>query len=355
MDDAIRNAAVFGALALACGSFGWWPRYGGLASASLALAALVVAVVLGVIDPLAPALWASAWPGYPLLLLAAWGLLALGVRRLGGVGGVGPTLLGAFLGGAAFGALPVAVGLAPGQPPARAARLCLAATAGGLCGPLGSAPMLLLSGPDALALLWPLGLVMGLLAALPWSDRGLGLLPRGPTAWILLAVSLPLWLLAVFGSPELALVAGLVVVWGLVAWRKPGGLVPGSPASLRLGAVLVCVLLLVPAGVFDFLAWGLDDARVMLGGLLEAGFGLAGLGVAVLVGGPPVALAGALSACSDPSAFVPSLRAALVAGAAVGSLVPVMVLAGIGVLRAGLGRWALALLLLLGWLALHSA
>ena len=354
MDEAIRNAAVFGALALGCGCLGWWPRLGGLASAGVALIAVVAAVALGVLSPLAPALWISAWPVQPLLLLAGWGLMALGLRRLGGVGGVGPGMLGAFLGGAAFGALPVALGLAPGQPPARAARLALAAVAGGLCGPLGSAPLLLLWDRGVLALLWPLGLALLALAALGRADAA-GAAPQGPAPRILLAASVPLWLLALLGSPVLALGVGLALVWGLAAWQRPAGLLPGLRPALRLIAVCTCVLLLVPSGVLDFLAWSLDDARVVLGGLLELGFGLAGLAVAALVGGPALALAGALSVCSDPSSFVPGLRAALVAGAAVGGLAPVLVAAGPRVLRAGVGRWALAALLLLAWLGLQAA
>jgi len=354
MDEAIRNAAVFGALTLSCGSFGWWPRWGWLAAACSALGALVVAVVLGVFDPLAPALWASAWPASPLLLLAGWGLLAVGLRRIGGVGGVGPTALGAFLGGATFGALPVALGLAYGRKPSHAVRITIAAVGGGLCGPLGSAPLLLLGAGELLPMLWPLGLALGALAALP----GAGGAPapvQGLSSRILLALALPLWLLAVLVSPSLALGIALVLVWALVA-RQRAPAVPWPPwkGALQLGSLLLCVLLLVPAGVLDFLAWGLDDARVLLGSLLDVGFGLAGLGLAALVGGVPLALAGALAACSDPAGFPPGLRAALVAGAAVGGMVPIMVAAGPAVLRAGLGRWAVAVLLLLGWLAFHA-
>jgi len=354
MDEAIRNAAVFGALALGCGSFGWWPRWGWLAAACSALGALVASVVLGVFDPLAPALWVSAWPAPPLVLLAGWGLLAVGLRRVGGVGGVGPVALGAFLGGAAFGALPVALGLVYGREPSDAARITLAAVGGGLCGPLGSVPLLLLGAGELLPMVWPLGLALGAVAVVPGAGRALAP-AQGTSPRILLALALPLWLLAVLVSPPLALGIALVLVWALVAWQRSSTVPwPSWKGALRLGSLLLCVLLLVPAGVLDFLAWGLDDARVLVGSLLDLGFGLAGLGLAALVGGAPVALAGALAAVSDPAGFPPGLRAALVAGAVVGGMVPIMVAAGPAVLRAGLGRWALAVLLLLGWLAFHA-
>ncbi len=354
MDEAIRNAAVFGALALACGSLGWLPRWGGQAAAAVALGSLVTAVVLGVIDPTAPALWVSAWPVDTLLLLVGWGMLGLGLRRLGGVGGFGAPLLGAFLGGAAFGALPVILASTPGRSPRGLARLTLAAAAGGLCGPLGSAPMLLLLEPGEIPLLWRLAVPLTILAlagpSLPDSDRPSGRAPR-----VLMVAAPLLWLVAVLASPCAALLSGLVLVWGLVAWQRPSGVVPSLPIVLRVSSVLVLVLLLVPAGVLDFLAWGLDDARILLGGLLDAGFGLAALGLAALAGGPAVGLAGLLTACSDPVSLSPELRAALVAGAAVGGQIPALVLAGPGALGAALGRWSLAVALLFGWLALLAA
>jgi hypothetical protein len=352
MDEAIRNAAVFGAITLAAGCCGWWPRWGWLGSVLVAVGGLVAAVALGVLDPLAPALWASAWPTEPLLLLAAWGLLGLGLRRLGGVGGWGPGVLAAFVGGAAFGALPVALGLAPGRDARGAAGLVLAAVAGGLCGPLGSAPMLLLFGPGMLAMLWPLGLALGLVAAVAGRSSAkqepeLGLGPK-----LLLAASPPLWLLAVLCSPTAALAVGLVLVAGLVAWRQPrGGYSPSWRGALSRLGLLVCVLLLVPAGVLDFLTWSLDGARVLVASMLDAGFGLATLGLGALLGAPPVGLAGALAASSDPAAFPVAMRAAIVAGAALGATIPTLRRAGPGVLRAGLGRWAAAVALLLGWLA----
>jgi hypothetical protein len=352
MDEAIRNAAVFGALALAAGSFGWWPRWGWLGSVLVAVGGLITAVVLGVLDPAAPALWAASWPAEPLLLLAGWATLGLGLRRLGGVGGIGPSLLGAFMGGAAFGALPVALGLAHGRAPRPEARLTLAAVAGGLCGPLGSAPILLLVEPGVLPLLWPLGLGLGLLAALPLrgstSEAGTSDLAQR----VLLVAALPLWLLGLFGSPAAALGVGLVLVWGLVAWRRPSATPwPGWRGAVRVLGSLICVLLLVPAGVLDLLTWGLDDARMLLGSLLDTGFGLGSWLAAGLLGGGPVGLAGALAACSDPGAYPPQLRAALIAGASVGAMLPTLRWAGPGVLRAGLGRWAAAVGLLLAWLA----
>ncbi len=354
MDDAIRNAAVFGALALACAGVGWWPRWGGYAAAATALIAGIAAVVLGVVDPLAPAVWASAWPAEPLLLLAGWGLLAVGVRRIGVGGGWGPSLVGAFLGGAALGGLPVALGLAADRPPAQAARLAIAAIGGGLCGPLGSAPLLLLGGPELIGALWPLGLALGVLAASPpWGPPPLAR-STDSAARVLLFACLPLWALAVWGSPQWALIAGLVLVVGLTAWRRVGRITPSVQPALHLLGLLACVALLVPAGVLDFLAWGLDDARIVLGGLLDAGFGLASLGLAALATGPALALTGALAICSDPTLFDPGLRAALVAGAAVGGLVPVMAWMGPGVLRAGAGRWALAVSALLVWLGWSS-
>ena len=354
MDEAIRNAVVFGALALVAGGCAWWPRWGWLASSVVAGAAVVCAVVLGVFDPTAPAVWISAWPGEPLLLLLGWGLLNLGIYRLGGPGVGGASVPSAFVGGAAWGALPLALAQARGQHPRQAARLVLAAVAGGLCGPLGSAPLLLLGDRGVLALLWPLGLALAALAALPLRGVPQGSARGGFASWLLLGASLPVWLLAVLVAPQVALLVGLVLVWGLVVWRRPAVAWPAWRPGVSLVAVLLCVLMLVPAGVLDFLAAGLDDARVMVGSLLDAGFGLAGLALGAALGGVPIGLAGALTACSDPVSLSPGLRAALIAGAAVGALIPVLSWVGSGALRAGWGRWAGAALLLMAWLALRA-
>jgi hypothetical protein len=352
MDEAIRNAAIFGAIALVCATCGWWPRWGWLGGALLSLGAVVTAAVLGVLDLTAPALWVAAWPLEPLLLVAGWVLLGVGLRRLGGVGGLGPVLLGAFLGGAAFGALPVALGLAPERSPRSLARIGLAAVAGGLCGPLGSAPMLLLGDAASRALLWPLGLALGIIAMLPWgAEDDAGPVASGPR--VLLLAAPPLWLLAWLGSPLWALLAGLVLVWGLVLARPatPTGTLPGWRPVAHLVSVVVCVLLLVPAGLLDFLVQGVDEVHTLLGGLLDAGFGLAGLGLAGLVGGVPLALAGALTVSSDPASLDAGMRAGLVAGAALGTLLPGLGLAHPRMLRAAPGLWALALVALLAWLA----
>lgn len=352
MDEAIRNAAVFGALALAAGCCGWWPRWGWLGSSLVALGGLVAAVALGVLDPAAPALWAATWPVEPLLMLAAWVLMGLGLRRLGGVGGWVPGVLAAFVGGAAFGALPVALGLARGRDPLGSARLALAAVAGGLCGPLGSVPLLLLFGPGLLSMLWPLAFALVLVAAVPSRGAAVPLDEPGLAPRVLLVASPVLWLLAVLVSPVAALVVGLAIVGGLVVWQRVDAAHwPAWRSGVQQLALLICVLLLVPAGVLDFLTWSLDGARVLLSSLLDAGLGLAALGLGVLLGAPPVGLASALAASSDPAAFPATMRAAVVAGAAVGALLPVLRWAGPGVLRAGLGRWAVAVAWLLVWLA----
>ncbi len=351
MDEAIRNAVLFGGLALACGSLGWWPRWGAWAAALLALGGWIAAVVLGVVPPADLLVLSAALPGHALVLLLGWGLLAVGLRRLDGVGGLGPDALGAFVGGADFGAVPVALALASGRSPSQAARLGLAAVAGGLCGPLGSAPMLLLVEPGVLQALWPLGLALGLIALLPASG-GVTLEP-GPSARPLLLAAPALWLLAVLAPPWVALLLGLVLVWGLVIWRRPPGLLPEFEPSLRLLTLLSCALLLLPAGLLDYLSWGLEDAGVLLGSLLDAGFGLAGLMLGMLVGGAPVALVAVETLGADPRLLDGGLRAVLVAGAAVGGALPLAALAGRGVLRAGLGRWALAVVVLLAWLALR--
>jgi hypothetical protein len=353
MDEAIRNAVVFGAVALGCGALAWWPRWGWLGASLLAAGAVVAALVLGILS-LEPALWAAAWPLEPVLLCLGWAALGLGLRRLGGVGGYGPPLLGAFMGGAAFGALPVAVGLAPGQPPRQAARLVLAATAGGLCGPLGSAPLLLLGRPGLQLSLVPLVLVFASLALLP---GGVGPVrpATGRAPRLLQLIAVPLWGMALFLSPGLALGAALLSVLGLVVWQR-AALRPGLGWRGPVWFLALClsVLLLVPAGALDFAVANVDDIRVAVGRMLDLGFGMDGLVVASLVGGPPLALAGALAASSDPGALDLDLRAALVGGAALGSTLPAMAIAGPEVLRSSIVRWVAVALLVFGWLALRA-
>ncbi len=361
MDDALRNAAVFGALALACGSFGWSRRWGWLAGGAIALCAVVVAIALGVLQPGAPAVLLSAWPSELLLVLCGWGALGLGIWLLGGPAGLRcPSGLAAFVGGAAFGALPVALGLGLGRPPRSAARLALLAMAGGLCGPLGNEALLLLYEPSLLAMLWPLGVVVGLVA-LPASPGGGPASHRekrvkNPCGPVLLGAAPLVWALAVLVSPGVGLAAGLLVVYGSVVWCRLRGHVLNAAPDWRvlswLVSVSICVLLLVPAGVLDLLTSELDGMGTLLGDLLEPGFGLASVALAALAGALPVGLAASLAAFSDPPVFGSELRAVVVAGAAIGAVVPALAALGPGVLRVASPRWALTLLVLLAWLGL---
>jgi hypothetical protein len=261
------------------------------------------------------------------------------------------------VGGAAFGGPAVALGLAPGRPPREAARLALLACAGGLCGPLGSAPMFALVQPGLTSVLAPLGLALGLVLgihrrqgceATPAPAPGAG--PR-----LLLAAAVPAWALAVLVSPGAGLGLALAVVFvaNLLPGRRPAA--QAEPERLAwLGAAVLLVLLLVPAGTLDLLAWSLPDLRIEAGSLLAPGAGLAGFVAGALVPAVPLGLAGALAFSSDPAALDLSVRAPLLAGLAVGGAGWPLLLAGPGVLRAGFGRWLVAVGLLVAWLALQG-
>jgi hypothetical protein len=235
--------------------------------------------------------------------------------------------------------------------------LALVACAGGLCGPLGSAPLFALGQPGLLARLAPLGLALGLLLGVH-RRRPCEAAPApapGAGSRVLLAAALPVWALAVLVGPAagLGLALAVVVVANLLAGGRPEA--RPDPARLGwLGATAVLVLLLVPAGTLDFLAGGLPDLRIEAGSLLGPGAGLAGLAAGALVPGVPLGLAGALAFCSDPPALDLTVRGPLLAGLALGGAGWPLLLAGPGVLRAGLGRWAMAVGVLLAWLALQG-
>ncbi len=356
MDDSIRNAVLFGGLALACGGLGWWRPHGARLAAALALGGLLLAAGLGVLPLGGWRVWLAGLPGAPLALLAGWALLGLGLRRLGGLAGGRWDLLACFVGGAAYGAPPVALAAAGGIEPRRAARLVLAAVAGGLCGPLGHEPLLLLGGARLLPSTLPLGLGLGLLLLLPWPREPVAAGASAGGSRALTLGALPCWLLASFVHTWLGLALALLLCWGAVALSRGAGRPWPRPRRLvAVLAALVGVSLLLPAGVLDLLAWGLEDIRVLLGSLQAPAFGLGSVAGGALAGGAPLALAAALASASDPVAFAQPLLVAVVAGGAVGSSLLLLALAGPGVLRAGAARWSLSLALVLAWLALPIA
>ncbi len=359
MEEPIRNAVFSGCLVLAIGAASQFRRWGWVFAALLLGSALLSGLRLGVLPLDAWGIWAACFPLSPLFWLLAWLALAMGAQRLASTSAGKPSALLAFSAGAAWGGVPVGVGLAQGRRSPETARLLLLAMAGGLCGPLGNAAAFLLLPESQGMPLWPLGLLLAALV-FPWR-AGLDWRGARRASPVLFWGVLPLWALACWVSSAWALAVGLVVVWSaLLLQRRSGARRPASQggpwtrllAGLGRAMPLLAVLVLVPSGALAYLAENSWDIGLELGPLLAVAVGAVSLLVGVLLGGAPLALAGSLAAVSDPVALGPAFRAGIVCGAVLGGVLPV--LAANGLLAKGWRPWLLQASVALAYLACWS-
>ncbi|MFT4979949.1 MAG: hypothetical protein ACI8S6_005861, partial [Myxococcota bacterium] len=138
-------------------------RRGLWALLALLIASYVGGLAVGALQPLDP-LWLPQWTGLQssALLLILWAAYGATAAAAGGAKMPGTPLFGAVLTGAVLGELAAAAVLTAGSTDRRsAARLALAASAGGLLGRVGDPAMLLLAArePEMMFMLAPLAIL----------------------------------------------------------------------------------------------------------------------------------------------------------------------------------------------------
>lgn len=335
--DAIVVASLLGALLLLTPSLRWRPL-----ALVLALGALGAGLGLGflIVRDLA---WLPVWTGLSVesASLVAWALFALAARRAPRPWLPGPPVVVAWLAGALFGEIAgAALVAAPAKDRGQAARLAMAAAAGGLVGRAGDPALLALG--DRLSPLWLLP-VSGLLLGLAWPKEA----PEPGGSRLVTVIGLLVAIITAFMpsfAPSLtpvglALGAAALFVCSLRegresagAWREVVWVVSGVILAL-VGAISGLWELLA-----DSLEWMASDWGYLPLGLLA---GMAGL-ISLFIDGPAAGLSAAAVVDRALDLRVPGLAVALAVGIGVGGLGPLVIA---GAVREGFRRWVLAVVL----------
>ncbi len=277
--------------------------------------------------------------------LVGWALFGMAARRAPRPWLPGPPALVAWLAGALFGEVAgAALVAAPAKDREQAARLAMAAAAGGLVGRVGDPALLALGERVSPLLLLPLSALLLLLARPRETPEAGG--SRAVTA-VGLAVAVGAALLP--GMAAAPLLVGAVVLLAL-GWRRAA-----EPGTWReplwvLGSVTLALIGAI-SGLWELLAGSLewmanDWGAVPLGPLA----GLAGL-VALFVDGPLAGLGAAAALDRALDLRGPGVGFALAVGAAVGGMGPLVVA---GAVKQGFRRWVLGVLLAGVYVALLS-
>lgn len=300
----------------------------------LAVATFVAGNMAGVLVP--SDLWVL--PGATgltsdLLLLVMWAVLGALARLGGPIKVPGPPVLVAMACGATLGEVPAAAILAASaQTRGGAARLALAAAAGGMVGRMGDPAVQLLSqrDPSILVMLLPLALILALLAAPRRQDIVDAQVSDLPRTVLLVAVA------------ALALVPGLAL--GAVGAGIVGLCVLGRDQlpEVEVGWVLwVAVaallgLIAIAGGVPEMGATGLELIGEQMGEWGAPGLALAGALLAALTDGTVAAVCAVGVYDSALSLNIPGAALGMAAGVAVGGFGPLI---AAGAWRAGWKRW----------------
>lgn len=308
-------------------------RRGGWSLLALLIAAYVGGLVFGAIQPTDP-LYLLSWTGlgHSALLLVLWTVYAALARVAGGARIPGPALLGAVLSGAILGEIAAAALVAANAEDRRsAARLALAASAGGLLGRLGDPVMLLVAAerPSVtlavapLALLCTLVLLPGGALSLPtgrWSVTVVG----GLTAAGAVLLGTHAWIALIAGS------IGLAVLSGPARVRS-------APWHLPVYAAVICGLVTFAAagGVPELAAEGIEFLQRWMGESLKPALALVAALLAMLLDSTGAALMADAVLDRAMSLSTSGVPAAIAAGAAIGGIGPLVI---VGAVRAGLWR-----------------
>lgn len=339
-------------------------RRRGFWAAGLAVISVVVSIYLEVVVQVSdawmlPSYTGLARPSAMLVTWAAWGVALWAAERRPSI--PGPPIVTAPLMGALVGSLPAAALLSRAARDRKAAaRLALAAAAGGMVGRVGN-PALLVLGLREPWVAWGLAPLAAACLAVAAPRRG-DLVPgegdsaasaalheSAPSAVApgdprLSAVAVAVALVALLpGGALWALVGGvaLTVGLGLRRWRR----IDSEPLLWAIASVGL-VLLAVAGGAADMVAWGLEELQLQAAQWMPAVLGAGGAVLAALTGGPASALFSVAVLDRALSLRVVGAPVALAAGLAAGGLGPLVVSGG---LRAGWSRWLVQVLLAVGW------
>jgi hypothetical protein len=273
--------------------------------------------------------------GDSLVLLGLWSILGATVRLGGPLSLKGPPVVVAMLAGALLGELPAAALLSAGaRSPAGAARLALAAAAGGMVGRVGDPALLLLGGDEPMILLQllPLAIVLGVMAAPRQDDLPQTEASFGPRLWLLCAVAAAA---AVPGWTHWAVGAG--ILGSLFLGRQRLREIDLKPV-VWVGSAAALGVIAVAGGAPELGATGLERIGEELGEWGPIGLSLAAALLAALTDGTAASICVVGLLDRAMSLNIDGARLALTAGLAVGGLGPLVVA---GALRAGWKRWFL--------------
>lgn len=305
-----------------------------------ALGVLVAAFVAGLaLDVLTFSdLWtlpANTGLGGEMILLGLWAVLGALVRAGGPLAISGPPVLVALGAGACLGEIPAAAILAAGaRTKSGAARLALAAAAGGMLGRLGDPAVLLFSerDPSILLPLAPLAVLLAIIAA----PRREDLVPAGPGNR---------------GRTLLVLgIAGAALIPGCTLWALLAGILLYAAIDrehLRevdlthvvwIGVAAMLGLIAIAGGVPEMGASGLELIGEQLGEWGAPGLALAGALLSALTDGTAAAVCGLGLLDRAMSLQIEGSTLGLAAGLAVGGFGPLI---AAGAWRAGWKRWTL--------------
>ncbi len=325
------NAIAFGLLLTAVGALGWHRRLRVLWALLLLGGAIGLGLGRGIL--VVSDLWLLPLHAdlvRPLLLVAGWAAFGVAARLAGPLHLPGPPIVIAPLAGALLGELPAAALLSTmAADRSAAARLSLAAAAGGLLGRVGDPALLLLGEGRPIWTLIPLALACAVVASPRPED-----LQTEPGSLVVTAVAATTALAALVPALTLPALGAGIVTMAVLGREQIRELRPAPLTwTLFTAALALCG---VAAGLPEGLALGIEQAGGFLGDLATPAVAAAAALISTLLGGSGSAVLLAATLDRALSLRGDELPLAMMAGCAMGGLGPLVVA---GALREGWRRW----------------